>query len=165
MTDATPCILAADDVGGMIKLAFWVVVILIFIMVKVVRFIGRLISPSATAKPANAPPPMRNAQRLPALPARAPMAAGAIALPPLPTKAGAKVRRKVARKVAPAQVTGNATLPLGRIVDAIQQTRITSPEPLSVAVSRSRVAGWLDARTIRAQFVLSEAMKPPISMR
>jgi hypothetical protein len=156
MTHAVPYILASDDTA-LFKLAFWAIVILIFGIVKFIKFVGKLASPTNVSKPSDAPPAMRNTRR-------APIPAGAMALPPLPTKAGKGIR-KVARRAPAAAVPARPTNPPQGIVGAIQQARMTPTAPPPIAISRSQAAGWLDARTIRAQFILSEAMKPPLSLR
>lgn len=155
MTHTLPFILASGD-GEIVKLIFWAVIIFIFVMVRIVKFIAGSITSAPTARTATpAPRPVRIPQRLP------PMAAGAVPLPPLPMK-GAKAKRKVARKVTAAAIPAG---PLPGLVSALQQPREAPSAPPLVSPSRSRGAGWLDARTIRAQFIMSEAMKKPISLR
>ena len=152
MTHATPYILASDD-SAIFKLVFWGAIILIIGIVKVVKFFAKVIV-KPPARPSDAPPAMRNAQRLP------PRPAGAMALPPLSGKA-AKTKRKVARRMPAAPVPIN---PVQGIVSALQQPRPVAAAPQVAKRPSSGVAGWLNVRTIREQFAMAEAMKPALGL-
>jgi hypothetical protein len=148
----------ADDFESIGKLILFGIVILFWLIQKIVK----LASGNSSAKPVSKRPAPATRNPRPIPPALPPRPAGAIPLPPLAKKTVRPVRT-VKKKTPPPIPAG----PVASVVSAIQQPRprpVAPPMP-SVATSQSRIAGWLDARTVREQFIMAEAIKPPLSLR
>jgi hypothetical protein len=152
MMHAIPYILA-DDFESIGKLIIFGIVILFWLIQKVAKLAGGGASTSTPA--AKRPTPAARApQQI------SPRPAGPIPLPPLKTKAAA-TKRTVKKKQAPPVPAS----PVAATATAVQRPRSTSTAPMMAVPAQSQVAGWLDARTVRAQFIMAEAMKPPLSLR
>jgi hypothetical protein len=78
-------------------------------------------------------------------------ALAALAQPPRPKK----------RKKAAKPVTANA--PQG--LSAPLRSESVPEQPQTTVVSRSRVASWINAGTVRSEFLLAEALRPPLALR
>jgi len=151
MTHATPYILA-DDFESIGKVIIFGIVILFWLIQKVAKLAGGASTSTPAAKQAT--PAARTPRQVP------PRPAGPIALPPLKTKA-TPAKRSVKKKKPPPLPAS----PVAAIANAPQRPRSTPAAPMVAVPAQSQIAGWLDARTVRAQFIMAEAMKPPLSLR
>jgi len=82
-------------------------------------------------------------------------------LPPISSLAKAPPKRK-SKTAKPALPPQNAAQ-LSAIVGAVA----SSPRPAVAPppITRSAVASWINVRTLRSQFLLAEALRPPVALR
>jgi len=149
-----PSILAASD--SRTRLIFIGVIFLIFWAVQAVGALRGKSKEKAT--PASPPQPFqRMGQRVPPVPRRsqrqaAPRKAGAGKPPPLP--AGMTGRGKAQSISRPAPPP------------PLQPQRRPTPAAQSAAIpSRAVIKRWVDVKTLRSQFIMAEALKPPLALR
>jgi len=147
----------ADETESLIKLVIFGVIAIIWLIGRIAKFFaGTAQKPQPiqqSTSPAQRPAPATQRRQ------SAPKAAGAIPLPPL-AKMQAQPGRRVKRPSPTAAVAPASTpRPLDELLEA------GAPAVVSVSPSRLHGSTWLDARTVREQFIMAEAMKPPVSLR
>ena len=154
----------ADGDAGLIKFAFFVVVLIVWGITASVSAIGKArqekakqrrrvssVRPATIALPP--PPPARKPQAIPAI-----KRAAAIAPPPL-----VAAKSSAARKRPPVVISGVEPVVVDRPVSTTPT--ITAAAPASPPIAQPPIARWLGAPTIRAQFVLAEILQRPLALR